>query len=140
MSKYDLKRFLDAQDNTYQIALSEVSSGRKRTHWMWFIFPQILGLGFSAMSRHYSIRDLDEAKCYLEHKVLGNRLVEISNILLSLQTNNAADVFGTPDDMKLYSSMSLFTQVCNAPPVFQKVLDKFFNGSKDKKTLEILGL
>ena len=140
MGEYDLERFVKAQADTYQTALNEIKSGRKRSHWMWYIFPQIQGLGFSGMSQRYAILDLNEAACYLEHEVLGSRLIEISNALLAQNTDSATTIFGKPDDMKLRSSMTLFAQVDNAPPIFQKILDKFFGGTPDEKTLRILGL
>jgi len=137
-SVYDLKRFTDAQQSDYAIALSEIKNGRKRSHWIWYIFPQIQGLGFSSTSKYYAIKDINEAEAYLAHPVLGKRLIEISNELLKLSTNNANAVFGSPDDMKLRSSMTLFASVPNADAVFQKVLDKFFGGEKDQLTLRQL--
>jgi uncharacterized protein (DUF1810 family) len=134
----DLKRFIDAQEAAYPIALSEVKSGRKRSHWMWYIFPQIRGLGFSDTSRYYAIKDRKEAEAYLNHPVLGARLIEISTELLNLEGSDAGKVFGSPDDKKLLSSMTLFSSLHNAPPVFQQVLDKFFQGAKDQKTLQII--
>jgi len=133
-----LTRFLDAQQSSYQTALSEIKSGRKRSHWMWYIFPQIQGLGFSETSKFYAIKDLDEAADYLNHPVLGSRLLEISRELVKLKASNATSVFGTPDDMKLKSSMTLFAALPATDPVFQQVLDKFFNGAKDEKTLQQL--
>lgn len=135
-----LQRFIDAQKRDYEIALSEIKNGRKRSHWMWYIFPQIKGLGFSETSKFYGITNLKEAEEFLTHPVLGKRLVEISNELLNLPTNNAHAVFGSPDDIKLKSSMTLFSLVPNADAVFQKVLDKFFDGKKDEKTLNIAGI
>jgi len=108
------------------------------SHWMWFIFPQIKGLGYSETARFYAIKSLDEASNYLHHPVLGKRLVEISSELLHLTTNDAAAVFGSVDAMKLKSSMTLFSLVKNSNPVFQKVLDKFFDGMKDHKTIELV--
>jgi uncharacterized protein (DUF1810 family) len=105
---------------------------------MWYIFPQVLGLGYTSTSISYAIKDLDEAAAYLNHEVLGKRLIEISNALLALETNDAHKVFGSPDNMKLRSSMTLFAEVENADKVFQAVLDKFFNGLKDDKTLQLL--
>jgi uncharacterized protein (DUF1810 family) len=134
----NLQRFLSAQESSYQTALSEVKGGRKRSHWMWYIFPQIQGLGFSETSRFYAIKNLSEAEAYLAHPVLGNRLIEISTTLLQLPSNNASSVFGSPDDVKLKSCMTLFAAIPNANPVFQAVLDKFFNGMKDDKTLQQL--
>ncbi|MBO3271001.1 DUF1810 domain-containing protein [Hymenobacter defluvii] len=134
----NLTRFLDAQKADYQTALSEIKNGRKRSHWMWYIFPQIQGLGFSETSRFYAVRDAAEAEAYLAHPVLGSRLLEISNALLTLSASNATSVFGSPDDLKLKSSMTLFASLPKADPVFQAVLDKFFNGTKDDKTLQLL--
>jgi uncharacterized protein (DUF1810 family) len=133
-----LQRFLDAQQMSYEQALTEIQHGKKRTHWMWFIFPQILGLGFSETSKFYAIRNRQEAEDYIKHPVLGKRLVTICRALLDLSDNDANRVFGSPDDLKLQSSMTLFSSLKNTDPVFQFVLDKFFNGLKDKRTLEIL--
>jgi uncharacterized protein (DUF1810 family) len=137
--QYNLQRFVDAQRSDYRTALNEIKNGRKRSHWIWYIFPQIQGLGFSETSRYYAIADLGEAEAYLKHPVLGKHLIEISEALLKLQENDPYRVFGSPDDMKLRSSMTLFAAVPDAPPVFQEVLDKFFNGKKDDKTLQIIG-
>ena len=135
---YDLSRFLEAQNNSYDTALREIRAGRKRSHWMWYIFPQIQGLGYSAMAQHYAIRDLGEAREYLQHPLLGPRLIEISEALLSLDEPDPRRVMGSPDDLKLRSCMTLFQ--CAAPdqPVFGKVLDKFYGGRPDERTLEIL--
>jgi uncharacterized protein (DUF1810 family) len=131
-----LKRFLDAQETAYETALAEVRSGKKRSHWMWYIFPQIQGLGVSETSQYYAIKNLAEAEAFLRHDVLGSRLVRICTELLKLQSHNATTIFGSPDDMKLKSSMTLFASVRDTHPIFQQVLDKFFNGSKDEKTLQ----
>jgi len=133
-----LKRFTDAQENTYAVAFSEIQQGRKKSHWMWFIFPQIAGLGFSETSRYYGIKDLEEAAEFLKHPVLGSRLISISRELLKLKTNDAHQVFGSPDDLKLRSSMTLFSSLENADPVFKMVLEKFFNGQMDAKTVHII--
>lgn len=133
----NLKRFIDAQESDYKIALSEIKNGRKRSHWMWYIFPQIQGLGFSETSKFYAIKDIDEAEAFLKHPVLGSRLVEICNELLQLKSNDANRIFGSPDDLKLQSSMTLFSSL-QTHPVFQLVLDKFFNGTKDNRTLQII--
>lgn len=135
---YDLSRFLEAQKNSYDTALREIRAGRKRSHWMWYIFPQIRGLGYSAMAQHYAIRDLGEAREYLQHPLLGPRLIEISEALLALDQSDPRRVMGSPDDLKLCSCMTLFQ--CAAPdqPVFGKVLDKFYGGRPDERTLEIL--
>ena len=137
---YDLSRFLEAQKNSYDTALREIRAGRKRSHWMWYIFPQIRGLGYSAMAQHYAIRDLGEAREYVQHPLLGPRLIEISEALLSLDESDPRRVMGSPDDLKLRSCMTLFQ--CAAPdqPVFGKVLDKFYGGRPDGRTLEILSL
>ena len=137
-SEYNLERFIDAQEASYEIALSEIKSGRKKSHWMWYIFPQVQGLGFSETSKFYAIKDIGEAKAFLEHPVLGERLVRICNALLHLESDNAHNIFGSPDDLKLQSSMTLFSSL-NINPVFQKLLYKFFNGIKDDKTLQIIG-
>ena len=136
---HDLNRFISAQERSYDTALSEIKSGRKRSHWMWYIFPQIAGLGFSSTARFYAISSMQEAKDYYAHPVLGKRLVEISEALLALDTNDAAAVMGYPDDLKLRSSMTLFL-AASGDAVFQKVLDKFYSGKPDSKTLNILGL
>ncbi|MEP6596223.1 MAG: DUF1810 domain-containing protein [Ginsengibacter sp.] len=137
-NNYNLERFIEAQHTDYATALSEIKHGRKQSHWMWYIFPQVLGLGYTSTSILYAIKDLDEATAYLNHEVLGKRLIEISNALLALETNDTQKIFGNPDDMKLRSSMTLFTLVPGADEVFQKVLDKFFNGEKDERTLQLL--
>ena len=133
-----LKRFTEAQESSYETAFSEIQLGRKQSHWMWFIFPQIAGLGFSETSRYYAIRDLQEAAGFLQHPVLGPRLINISRELLKLKTNNAHQVFGSPDDLKLKSSMTLFSMLPGTDPVFQQVLEKFFNSEKDNKTLHLV--
>lgn len=137
--KMTLERFIKAQDHTYEVALNEIKAGRKRSHWIWFIFPQMKDLGFSHMSQFYGIENIDEAREYLANPVLGTRLVEISEALLNLQENDPAVVMGgSPDDMKLQSSMTLFAAVSDDNSVFHRVLDKFFDGKKDTKTLELL--
>ena len=133
-----LQRFLDAQQRDYQTALSEIKNGRKVSHWMWYIFPQIDGLGFSSTAKFYSIKDLTEAKNYFEHPVLGARLVEISEALLNIDGKTANQILGSPDDMKLKSSMTLFGALENTDDVFQKVLDKYYDGAKDEKTLRLI--
>jgi uncharacterized protein (DUF1810 family) len=136
--QYNLERFVEAQQSQYETALAEIRRGRKQSHWMWYIFPQIQGLGFSEMSRYYAIEDLREAEAYLQHPVLGSRLTAICHELLRLPSGDAGKVFGTPDDMKLKSSMTLFSSVRQADPVFRRVLEKFFQGAKDGKTLQII--
>ncbi len=136
---HNLQRFIIAQQNDYAIALAEIKQGRKRSHWMWYIFPQIAGLGFSETSRYYALKNLNEARSYLNNPILGTRLIEICTELLKLPTNNATQIFGTPDDMKLRSCATLFAALSNNNPVFQQVLDKFFNGDSDSNTLLIIG-
>ena len=135
----NLDRFIEAQEGSYNRALSEIKNGRKQSHWMWYIFPQIQGLGFSETSMFYAIRDINEAEEFLKHSVLGSRLIEICNELLRLQGDDPNKILGSPDDFKLQSSMTLFASLDNTNPVFQQVLDKFYNGAKDQKTLRILG-
>lgn len=135
---YDLQRFLTAQDRDYATALSEIQSGHKYSHWIWYIFPQIAGLGRSSTSKYYAIKDLNEAREYMAEPILRERLIRISEALLSLGNDDAEDVMGWPDDMKLRSSMTLFSVAAPEEPVFQKVLDKFWKGEPDQKTLEIL--
>jgi len=135
----DLNRFIKAQENSYEEALSEIKSGRKRSHWMWYIFPQYKGLGFSETSKHYSIKNLDEAIRYLKHPILGERLKLITNELLALNENNANKVFGSPDDLKLKSCMTLFAAIdTSGENIFNAVLDKYFNGQTDNKTLTLI--
>ena len=123
-----LKRFTEAQENSYAVAFSEIQQGKKKSHWMWFIFPQIAGLGLSETSRFYAIKDLQEAAGFLRHPVLGPRLIIISRELLKLKTNDAHQIFGSPDDLKLKSSMTLFSSLPDTDPVFQLVLEKYFKG------------
>lgn len=134
----DLQRFLSAQETSYATALAEIKRGRKTSHWMWYVFPQLHGLGFSETARFYGIRDAHEAAAYLRHPVLGRRLLEISQALLALESTDATRILGSPDDLKLRSSMTLFAALENADPVFQRVLDKFYHGTKDPKTLQLL--
>ena len=133
-----LERFINAQEKSYSSALKEIKNGRKQSHWMWYIFPQAQGLGFSETSKFYAIKDIAEARAFLQHPVLGSRLIEICEELLKLESNDAHKIFGSPDDLKLHSSMTLFAAL-NIHPVFSLVLKKFFNGAKDRRTLEIIG-
>ena len=135
-----LDRFLDAQRGDYAAALAEVRRGRKTSHWMWYIFPQIAGLGQSSTARYYSIRDLEEAREYYAHPVLGQRLREISGALLELRGSDPVAVFGGIDSMKLKSSMTLFAVAAPDDPLFRQVLDKYYGGEQDALTLRILGL
>ena len=134
----NLQRFIEAQQRDYPTALAEIKQGRKRSHWMWYIFPQIVGLGYSDISKFYALKNTDEAQAYLNHPVLGNRSIEICNELLKLPTGNANQIFGSPDDLKLRSCVTLFATLPATNPVFQQVLDKFFDGEGDKRTLEII--
>ena len=133
-----LQRFLDAQQSTYQTALAEIQNGRKRSHWMWFIFPQLQGLGLSETARFYSIQDAAEAAAYLAHPVLGPRLETIGGALLALNSADATRIFGSPDDVKLRSCMTLFRAVPGASAVFGAVLERLFGGQPDAKTLVLL--
>jgi uncharacterized protein (DUF1810 family) len=137
---FDLRRFVAAQDEhrTYEAAVAELRSGRKLSHWMWFVFPQIAGLGRSAMSRRYAISSLAEARAYLEHPVLGPRLIESAQILSELQGSSAEEIFGGIDAVKLRSSMTLFTRADPANPLFGHVLDTYFSGVPDRATEALL--
>ena len=132
-----LDRFTKAQETDYPIALSEIRNGRKESHWMWYIFPQIKGLGFSSTAQYYAIQNKKEAEEYLAHPVLGKHLIEISEALLEIKSCDASRVMGYPDDLKLRSSMTLFYLV-SGNDTFKKVLDKFFDGKIDKKTEKLL--
>ncbi|MBQ2726703.1 MAG: DUF1810 domain-containing protein [Clostridia bacterium] len=134
-----LDRFVKAQQYTYSVALREIRAGRKESHWMWFIFPQMRGLGKSSMSYTYGIADLAEAKAYLAHPVLSARLIEITEALLNLDKSNPYAVFGGTDARKLCSSMTLFASVSENGSVFHRALAKFFGGRMDHRTLELLG-
>ncbi len=134
----DLARFVNAQEGVYEQALEELNAGNKRSHWMWFIFPQIAGLGRTATAQRYAIADLDEARAYLAHPVLGPRLAECARALLSVQGRSATQILGTPDDLKLVSSMSLFAHAAGDPAVFRAVLDRYYGGEDDPATLQRL--
>lgn len=133
-----LERFKEAQARDYEIALGEIKNGRKRSHWMWYIFPQIAGLGMTDVSKHYAIKNLQEATDYLMDQELGVRLIGICRALLELESNDAHAIFGSPDDLKLKSSMTLFDAVPATFPVFGQVLDKYFGGKRDERTLQLL--
>lgn len=139
MKTYDLERFVKAQEHDYSVALEEIRAGRKRSHWIWYIFPQLEGLGRSHMAEFYGIKDIDEARAYLAHPVLGARLQEISEALMQLESSDPSEVMGGyPDDMKLQSCMTLFAAISEDGSVFHRVLDKFFGGQTDAKTLSLL--
>ena len=136
---YDLERFYKAQEYDYKTALSEIRNGRKESHWMWYVFPQVAGLGRSAMAEYYAIRNKEEASAYIEDPVLGKRLIEISQALLQIESDDAGKVMGWPDNLKLRSCMTLFAEVAPEQPVFRSVLEKFYDGEMDGKTLDIMG-
>ena len=136
--KYNLERFVSRQKDTYDTAYKELSRGMKQSHWMWWIFPQIIGLGMTSISKEYSIKSIEEARAFLDHPYLGKNLKEICKVLLDTKSNDASYVMGYPDDLKLCSSMTLFIEADPEEKLFQQVLDKFFNGRKDSRTLDIL--
>ena len=135
---YDLARFVEAQASDYSRALFELRAGKKRSHWMWYVFPQIDGLGQSPMSRRYSIKSAAEAKAYLGHPLLGTRLRECFAVVDGTTGRSAHEIFGSPDDMKLRSCATLFNSV-SKEPIFEQVLDKYFDGKPDEETLRLLG-
>ena len=136
----ELSKFVTAQQRDYSTALHEIRNGRKRSHWMWYIFPQIQGLGMSPTAEYYGIKDLEQAKDYMAHPVLGANLIEISEALLALDYTNPTAVMGYPDDLKLCSCMPLFELAAPEEKVFGQVLDKYYGGRRDKLTLHILGI
>lgn len=133
-----IERFLRAQEKVYPQALAEIKNGKKQSHWMWYIFPQIRGLGFTDYNVYYGISNIDEAKDYLNDPILGKRLIEISEAVFNHQGKTALEIFGKPDDRKLKSCMTLFSQIQNTNPIFQKVLEKHYMGLSDEKTIAIL--
>jgi uncharacterized protein (DUF1810 family) len=135
----DLERFVRAQDDVYDQARAELAAGSKRSHWMWFVFPQIAGLGSSPTARAFAIRDLAEARAYLAHPVLGPRLTECAQTLLGVEGRTATQILGHPDDLKLRSSMTLFAEAATDPALFRQVLDRFYDGP-DPRTRQLLGL
>ena len=135
----NLNKFVTAQESSYSTALSELKKGRKETHWMWYIFPQIKGLGFSSTAQFYSIESISEAKAFLNHEILGKRLKEITEVLLDLEETDPTKIFGEPDDLKLKSCMTLFSIADGEENnLFHKVIQKFFEGESDEKTVKIL--
>lgn len=138
MNQFDLDRFIKAQEMDYETALEEIRQGHKRSHWIWYIFPQIAGLGLSSICQYYAIASMEEAKAYMKNTYLRGHLLEISEALLSLESSNLGQVMGYPDDLKLRSSMTLFAEATPEETVFQAVLDKYFDGRKDERTLDIL--
>ena len=135
---FNLQRFVAAQDGVYRQACAELRGGRKRSHWMWFVFPQIAGLGFSAMAQFYALSSLDEARAFLRHPVLGPRLRECVELVSRVEGKSLYDIFGDPDEMKFRSSMTLFERAAPEEPVFARALDKFCGGVRDSVTLEKL--
>lgn len=135
---HDLQRFVVAQEDDYQRALAELASGRKRTHWMWYIFPQLDGLASSATSKRFAIKSVEEAQAYLAHPILGPRLVQCAEAVLSVEGQSANAIFGTPDDLKLQSSATLFAAVLTPGSVFERVLTQYFAGARDGGTLRLL--
>ncbi len=137
---FDFSHFLFAQEDTFETARSELKRGRKETHWMWFIFPQLDGLGSSATARRYAIRSLDEARAYLKHPVLGPRLLSCCGALLSIKGKSVSEILGSPDDTKLRSSMTLFALASDSELEFREVIERYFGGHQDQRTLELLNL
>ena len=137
---YDLDRFVRAQENMYEQALAELERGRKQSHWMWFIFPQLDGLGSSETARLYSIKSEDEARAYLAHPILGQRLVECARAMLSVEGRTAIEILGYPDNLKLRSCTTLFERVSEPGSVFARILEKFYAGERDAATLQLLGV
>ncbi|MBY4206771.1 DUF1810 domain-containing protein [Rhodococcus fascians] len=138
MTEYDLQRFVDAQDPVWNVVVRELKAGRKQTHWMWFVFPQLAGLGRSATAQHFGIADLTEAELYLSHEVLGPRLKKAAQLTLAIEGSTVDEIFGYPDNLKLHSSMTLFAEATKGQSVFVEVLQKYFSGEFDGATLDLL--
>ena len=134
----NLYRFIDAQEDVYHKVIQELRNGKKETHWMWFIFPQIAGLGYSSTAKYYALQNVDEARAYLAHPTVGARLLECTEIVLAHKGISALTIFGNIDEMKLRSSMTLFTHVAGPDSLFQQALDMHFDGEQDHRTLDIL--
>ncbi len=135
---YNLHRFRDAQEQVYDTVLAELRAGRKSSHWIWFIFPQIAGLGHSSMAQHFAITSLDEAKSYLQHPVLGQRLRECTQLVLNVEGRTIDEIFPYPDNLKFWSCMTLFLTAATDNAIFKDALLKYFDGKPDEKTLDIL--
>jgi uncharacterized protein (DUF1810 family) len=135
---YNLNRFVAAQEINYRSALVEIKAGKKISHWIWYVFPQYDGLGFSSTSRQYSIKNLEEARAYLDHAILGPRLYECADAVMAVTGRTAFQIFATPDDMKLKSCMTLFACISAEESVFEQVLDRYFDGERDVKTIELV--
>ena len=136
--QFDLQRFVDAQDRVYDTALAELRGGAKRSHWIWFVFPQLRGLGPSSTAQHYGITSLDEAGAYLAHNVLGARLRECTRLVLAIDGRSVDEIFGWPDNLKVHSSMTLFARATEDNADFRAVLAKFYDGVEDSGTVELL--
>jgi len=137
---HDLQRFVDAQTDVYEDVVDELRAGHKASHWMWFVFPQLRGLGHSPTAQHYGIASLDEARAYLAHPVLGDRLRECTRLVLRVDGRNARAIFGSPDDFKFRSCMTLYGFAAPDEDVFAQALDRYFGGEPDPRTLELLGI
>lgn len=135
---FNLRRFVAAQEPVYDQVLAEIRSRRKRTHWMWFVFPQLDGLGSSSTAKFYAIKNVEEAQAYLNHAVLGPRLRECIHALLATDGRSASEIFGYPDDLKLHSCATLFAALPNTDPIFDRLLIKYFHGARDQRTLDLL--
>jgi uncharacterized protein (DUF1810 family) len=135
---YDLQRFVEAQASTYEAALKELQAGRKRSHWMWFVFPQIAGLGFSPMAQRYALSGIEEARAYLDHPLLGPRLRACTEAVNGIEGRSAHEVFGSPDDLKFRSSLTLFAAAASDEPLFGQALARYFDGAPDPRTLQAL--
>ena len=135
---FDLDRFVRAQASDYERALAEINEGSKRSHWMWYVFPQLAGLGQSPTSQHYAINSVDEARAYLAHPILGPRLMECASAVLDVHDKTAHEIFGSPDDLKLKSSATLFALVSPDDSIFHRVLEKYFGGHADERTLALV--
>jgi uncharacterized protein (DUF1810 family) len=136
---FGLERFVEAQERDYPRALEEIRNGRKQTHWMWYLFPQFEGLGFSSVSQYYAVKSAAEARAFLAHPILGPRLIECAEAVVGLDGLSAAEIFGFPDNMKLRSSATLFASVSHSGSVFHRILDKYFDGQWDVRTLRLMG-
>jgi uncharacterized protein (DUF1810 family) len=138
--EFELERFIPAQNYTYEAALSEIKNGRKTSHWMWYIFPQFDGLGSSFTTRKFSIKSIEEAKAYLDHPILGLRLLECVKAVLEVHGRTANEIFGSIDELKLKSCATLFASISPEKSIFHQLLDKYFQGESDAKTLDLLNL
>lgn len=138
LSLQGLQRFVEAQDRVYDAVLDELAMGEKTSHWMWFVFPQLKALGRSPMAKHYGLQDQDEARAYWQHPVLGARLLECTRLLLAQRNANAHDIFGSPDDLKFKSCMTLFSQVAKEEPAFKQALERFYAGKLDEAILKLI--